>query len=286
MTAAPRIAYVIPTLDRTEPLAAMLESILHQNIGPAVVVVVDQNPAPILAPLLARFAGRLNIRHLAVGRPLGSSAARNLGWQAVAADLVIFPDDDCTYPPGLIARMLAVMQQTGADLVSGRCADAAGQNSNGNFATEAGWVGRGNIWQTQIEWMVLMRRPVLEATGGYDPALGVGAYCGSCEGQDLTLRACAAGFRQYYDPALTGQHPDVLHRPDAATARKCRAYGRGMGHVLRQHGFGRAVQAKYLLRPLLRAAFNLARGRVGEANLALNTVLGRWEGLSKCRPSP
>ena len=118
------------------------------------------------------------------------------------------------------------------------------------------------------------------------PALGVGAHYGSCEGQDLTLRALAAGFRQYYDPALTGQHPDVLRRPDAATARKCRAYGRGMGYVLRQHGFGRAVQAKYLLRPLLRAGFNLARGRVGEANLALNTALGRWEGLSKCHPNP
>ncbi|HRK43153.1 MAG TPA: glycosyltransferase family A protein [Gemmobacter sp.] len=286
MTARWHIAYVIPTLGRQAPVAEILESISQQKIGPAVVVVVDQNREPILSPILARFADCLNIHHLAVGQPLGSSAARNLGWQAVKADLVIFPDDDCTYPPGLIARMLAVMQQTGADLVSGRCADAAGRNANGNFAERAGWVARGNIWRTQIEWMVLMRRTVLEATGGYDPALGVGAFYGSCEGQDLTLRALAAGFRQYYDPALTGRHPDVLHRPDTATARKCRDYGRGMGHVLRHHGFGRAVQAKYMLRPLLRAGFNLARGQVGEANLALNTALGRWEGLRPCRPSP
>ena len=281
MTAPLRIAYVIPTLGRVEPLAAMLESLTHQQAGPAVVVVVDQNPGPILVPLLGRFADRLTIRHIAVGRPLGSSAARNLGWQAVEADLIIFPDDDCTYPAGLIAQMQAVMQQTGADLVSGRCADAAGRNSNGNFAAAAGWVGRDSIWQTQIEWMVLMRRSVLEATGGYDPVLGVGAHYGSCEGQDLTLRAIAAGFRQYYDPSLAGRHPDVLLRPDAATARKCRAYGRGMGHVLRQHGFGRAVQVKYLLRPLLRAAFQLARGRAGEGNLALNTAIGRWEGLRR-----
>lgn len=281
----PRIAYVIPTLGRVEPLAALLASILQQDIGPAVVVVVDQNAQPVLRPLLARFAGRLEIRHLEIGRALGSSAARNLGWRAVEADLVVFPDDDCTYPPGLMARMAAVMDNTGADLVSGRCADAAGQNCNGNFAARPGWVGRGNIWQTQIEWMVLMRRNVLEATGGYDPALGVGMAYGSCEGQDFTLRALAAGFRQYYEPSLAGQHPDVLLRPDAATARKCRAYGRGMGYVLRQHGFGRGVQAKYLLRPLLRAAFTLACGKPGAANLALNTALGRLEGLRQCHPS-
>ena len=270
-------------MGRKEELVETLEAILRQGVCDSSVVVVDQNPQPFLRPIIASFRDRIEIEHLELGKPLGSSGARNAGWRATTADLVIFPDDDCTYPDGLIARMVETMRKTGADIVSGRCADAQGRNLNGNFDDRAGWVDRSNIWTTQIEWMLLFKRSVLESTGGFDPEIGVGRYFGSCEGQDISLRAIRNGFRQYYDPALYGHHPDVLQSAGARTAQKCRNYGRGMGYVLREYGFGVDVRAKCLVRPMLRAAWNFARLRPDEAQLSVQTAIGRWEGMSQSR---
>ncbi len=105
---APRLAVVIPTLGRLEKLELALERLArHGADGTEVIVVSDAlDPAP------ARTAGAVTVgapagwRHLRAERP-GASAARNAGWRASTAEVILFVDDDILADPDLVAAHVA-----------------------------------------------------------------------------------------------------------------------------------------------------------------------------------
>ena len=115
--------------------------------------------------------------------------------------------------------------------------------------------------------------------GGYDIGIGVGATTPwqSCEAQDIVLRALDKHFVCMFDPSVYGHHAELDIR-DAAMLRKGRAYARGLGHVLRAHGYPRTVAASWILRPTVRAMLSLARGDVTLFAYYRNVALGRYEG--------
>ena len=111
----PSFDLVVATVGRADELGRLLDSLEAQDYPSLRVVVVDQNDDLRAADLLA---GRpLELVHLQ--SETGLSRARNVALEHVSADVVAFPDDDCVYPPGLLAaRRRAIRATTTRSTVS------------------------------------------------------------------------------------------------------------------------------------------------------------------------
>ena len=115
----PALSLVVCTVGRVEPLARLLDSLLAQTRRDFEVLLVDQNPPGTLDELVARVAGKLDIKHLRSER--GLSRARNVGLAAVNGEIVCFPDDDCWYPTELVAEVVARFEREGElELIMGQ----------------------------------------------------------------------------------------------------------------------------------------------------------------------
>jgi len=281
----PLFSLVVSTKGRAEELETLLLSLKAQSFRDFDVLVIDQNPDDRLEAPLAKAWG-FALRRLHRPGESGASRGRNVGWRESGAEFVLFPDDDCWYPRDFLAYAAQCLAESGADVLSGRAADAQGRSINGRFETMAQRVRRNRVWTTQIEWVAVFRRSLLQTLDGYDPDLGVGCATPwqACEAQDIVLRALKAGAVCWYDPDLFGYHAELetVH-PDLAMIRKGRAYGRGMGYVLRQHGWGWGARLYWVARPAARAALSLLRGNWSAARYAQQVAVGRLEGaLGRC----
>jgi glycosyltransferase involved in cell wall biosynthesis len=278
----PLLSLVVATKGRTQELETLLASLRAQSFRDFDVLVVDQNPDGRLEAMLAKDWG-VALRRLHRPADIGVSCGRNVGWRASDAEFLLFPDDDCWYPPGFLAHVAQRLAETRVDVLSGRAADEQGRSINGRFQTRPTKVGRDKVWTTQIEWVAVFRRSLVRTLDGYDPDLGVGALTPwqSCEAQDIILRALKTGAACWYDPDLFGHHAELrASHPDAAMIRKGREYGRGMGYVLRLHGWGWGVRLYWVARPALRAALSLLLRNWSEARYAQQVAIGRLEGAS------
>lgn len=283
----PALAVVVPTLGRDASVERLLVSLRGQLREGDELVLVDQNPDDRLAPILQRVADLAPRRIRAAAR--GASHARNVGLAATAAALVWFPDDDCWIPPGLLDRIRAAMAaEAGIDMLSGRVEDGSGNPAMGRWPATALTGDRGNIWRIAIEFTVVYRRSVFARTGGFREDLGVGAGTpwGAGEGQDLLLRALAAGLRIEYRPELVFLHPDKFLPDDAASLAKAASYARGVGYVMGSHGYGWIAFAPHVLKPLAGVLLHAACGRTGRVRYYLGQAVNRWRGWRAGRRHP
>ena len=211
----------------------------------------------------------------------GACRARNSGWRETRGEVLLFPDDDCWYPPGFLASGLRRMMESEAQVVTGRAADGSGRSINGRFEAQLCEVTPEMVWTTSIEWVAFFKRSVLETLGGFDENIGIGAPTPwqSCESQDIVLRALEGSFCCVYDPQLFGHHAELnITEPDEAQILKGRAYARGMGWVLRKHHVSWLKRAYWAARPVIKSAFSAIRGRMSAARYFYGVALGRWEG--------
>jgi glycosyltransferase involved in cell wall biosynthesis len=277
----PFVSLVVCTINRSLVLAKLFESLVHQDHKAFEVVVVDQNGDDRLLPVLNSVEWPFAIRHIRTPHERGLTRARNVGLKHAKGPLVLFPDDDCWYPPWFLARGVSLLISKNAACVTGRAANESGQDINGRFNSSATWVNRKNVWTTQIEWVAFFRRDAILAVGGYNEEIGVGSATpwSANEGQDITLRLLAAGFTTYYDPAVYGFHAEIVTlMPTDAVIEKARSYGRGFGHVLRRHRYGIFDLAYWLLRPSGGWVLCVSQGKWARSRYYANVVLGRLEG--------
>lgn len=277
------LSLVVATLGRTTQVGDLLRSLSAQSFTDFEVIVVDQNDDDLLAPVLAGD-WPFPVQRLHTPGARGASRARNHGWRRSRGEIVLFPDDDCWYPADLLETALNTMRRTDAAVLSGRPTDETGRTINGRFETEPQRIDLDNVWTTAIEWIVFFRRSVLEAIDGFDDNIGIGAATPwqSSEIQDILIRAIQAGFSCRYDPTLVGHHVEmVLGHPDVRLIRKARGYARGMGFVLRLHGYTVRRRGGWVLRPLARGLVELARGRSYMLPYYGHVALGRLEGALK-----
>jgi glycosyltransferase involved in cell wall biosynthesis len=273
----PRFSLVMATRGRSAEIGAFLDSLRAQCRGDVEMIVVDQNADDRLVPVLAPHAERVPIRHIrsAVAK---ADHARNLGLRAARGGIVGFPDDDCLYPRGVLAQ---VERDFAADptlaILTGPAASPAGGLGSGRWRGDAGAITPRNVWTSVIEFNLWIRRDVALALGGFDEGMGPGTKLGSCEGNDLVLRAMAAGHRATYDPTLRVVHPDK-RLTDVALDR-ARLYGRGFGFAMRRHGMPLSTWLPFAIRPLGGVALSLAKLRPRDALYYAHTLAGRAEGF-------
>ena len=276
----PGLSLVVTTLGRTVQVERLLRSLAVQSHADFEVVVVDQNNDDRLCPILEQdWPFPLKRFHTPGER--GASRGRNRGWMLARGPVVVFPDDDCWYAPDFLRTSLTTMRHHACDMLTGRATDETGRSINGRFRKEAQPTDAVNVWTTAIEWMVFFRRPVLEGVGGFDAGGGGGAATPwqSCEIQDIIIRAMNAGFSCWYDPSVIGHHENLLAGiPDVRLTRKARAYARGMGFVLRLHGYGPLAIGAWIARPLARGVVSVVQGRPGMLRYSAQVALGRLEG--------
>ena len=111
-------AVVIPTRNRPAQLHRLLDSLAEQTLREYHVVIVDQSDD--VDAELERRADHDARLHLVRDEGRGASRARNVGWQAVAADWIAYLDDDCIPERDWIAALASeIGSNPDADLIMG-----------------------------------------------------------------------------------------------------------------------------------------------------------------------
>jgi glycosyltransferase involved in cell wall biosynthesis len=270
-----RFDLIVATVGRTAEPDALLDSLERQTYRAFRVVVVDQNDDDRLAPVLARHGAALEIDRLRSAR--GLSRARNAGLAIVQADLVGFPDDDCSYPDDLLARIAGRFADR-PDLggLTGRTAGASGRSSVG-WGAERRMLDRDTVWHGGNSASTFVRADVLERVGSFDESLGLGSGTAWSSGEDTDYltRALDVGARIEYDPEIV-----VIHelRPATAPAAVGGREGAAVGYLLGKHRYPGRTVARMLVRPLGGMLVSLARRDVGRARFHASTLRGRIQG--------
>ncbi|TDH64009.1 glycosyltransferase family 2 protein [Dankookia rubra] len=272
-----KVSLIVATRGRDRELDALFESLAAQGQPDLEVIVVDQNADDRLAPVMAAWRDRLPLRWERTTRA-HANHARNLGLALARGDIVGFPDDDCTVPPGLLARVLdGFAAEPALAILTGPAASPEGGLGSGRWRADAGPIDAANVWTSVIEFNLFLRREVALRLGGFDERLGPGTPLGSTEGNDLVLRALRAGHAARYDPAQRIVHPDKRLTPVAV--ERAALYARGMGFVLRRHAVPAGVWLPFMVRPLGGILVSALRGRWLAARYYAATLRGRLEGF-------
>jgi glycosyltransferase involved in cell wall biosynthesis len=270
------VSLIVATRGRDQDVAVLLDSLLAQQLPALEVIIVDQNEDDRLGPIVAEYAPRLAVRRVR-SQVANANNARNLGLAQAGGLLVGFPDDDCEFLPGVLARVVAAFNADAAlQVLTGPAASPEGGLGSGRWREQGGAITLENVWTSVIEFNLFLRRETAQALRGFDEALGPGTRFGSAEGNDLVARAIRAGHRAVYDSGLRIIHPDK-RLTEVAVAR-ARLYGTGLGLVLRRHAPGVRTWLPFFVRPLGGVVLSALKLRRLELAYYAATLRGRLAG--------
>lgn len=208
----PAVAVVVATRGRADLLPRLVDALAAQQVaGGMEAVIVDDASPDATWPTLERLAASapFPLRPLRLDRRCGPAVARNCGWQATAAPVVAFTDDDCVPQPGWLAALVRTIAE-GADLVQGRTVPNPGQlHRRRAFARTIETTTETGFYET---CNMAYRRSVLEDLGGFDERFRY-PYG---EDTDLAWRAKEAGYTSAFAPDAEVFH-DVV--PSSFLAR-------------------------------------------------------------------
>lgn len=273
-----RFSLIVATIGRSAELHRLLESLRLQAWSDLEVIIVDQNRDGRAEEVVEAFAGRLQVMRL-TSAP-GATRARNVGLAQATGDVIGFPDDDCWYPEGLLHRVaLFLGARPEWDGVIGHTIDASGKKIL-PWGESAGPLTPAMSWRRAVTYAYFLRRPAVQAAGGFDESLGPGAGTpwGAGDDNDYMLRALKAGARVYFDPDLKVHHPPLFPGVDDASLAKRASYARADGRVLRKHPMPLWWKTAFFAVPLARLCLALLRGDRGMMRFHWVTCRGRWRG--------
>jgi len=200
----PAISVVVPTRDRVERLAALLDSLRSQTLDPEAfeVIVVDDGSADETPALLRRTAadGGLDLGVIS-GRTAGPAAARNDGWARARGRIVAFTDDDCEASPGWLEAGLRAVDGTQSPWI------AQGRTlPNPRESRAVPGLARTKRIESLGPWFqtcnMFYPRELLEALGGFDERFRRPFG----EDADLAWRAIEAGAEPRFAPEALVHH--------------------------------------------------------------------------------
>jgi len=229
----PELSVVIPTYRRRDALPRTLEALERQTAGAdrfEVIVVddpVDDDSAAVAA-LLESERRPFRLRQLHRERR-GVSAARNAGWRAAEAGLVMFIGDDILLRPDAVEQHLRWHERHPdvEDGVLGRVEWAEELNvtpfmrwlEHGIQFDYLSLAGDEAPWTHFYTANISLKRVMLDRVDGFDEQRFPFLY----EDLDLGRRLAGEGFRLLYNRAAVGEHlhptgVDEWRRRMAATA--------------------------------------------------------------------
>lgn len=188
---------------RPDQLRAAVESLLGQRDADVDIVVVGNGwkPTGLQAP----------VRALALPENVGVPGGRNAGVPHTKGDLLLFLDDDATFPDEdaltRLARMFAADERLGA--VQPRLVDPSGRSPPRRWVPRlrVGDPARSSDVTMMSEAAIVVRRSAFEQVGGWP-----GTFFAFAEGADLAWRMLDAGYRVWYAGDVVAFHPAPLTR--------------------------------------------------------------------------
>lgn len=197
---APRASVVIPTYNRRDLLARLLDGLAAQDTAEFEVVTVDDCSTDGTWEWLqgVQESFPFALRPARTPRNAGPATARNIGWRSAEAPWIAFIDDDCVPEPQWLGTLLGAADE-GAGVVQGSTLpfpeQAAGRGPFARFV----WVDRD--YGRYETCNILYRRSLLDQLGGFDESFGtVGGAPVWGEDTDLGWRAQEAGAVVRFEP--------------------------------------------------------------------------------------
>jgi cellulose synthase/poly-beta-1,6-N-acetylglucosamine synthase-like glycosyltransferase len=194
----PDVSVVIPARDAAATLPRTLAALGAQTLDRSrvEVIVVDDASTDATASIAGEHA-----RVVRLAERAGPGAARNAGVRVASGAVVAFTDADCFPEPGWLEHGLAAL--AGADLVQGRVVP---ERPPGRWDRTVRVPGLFGLFETAN---LLVRRPLLDALGGFEP--GWAPLGGKELGEDTWLgwRARRAGARTSFAPDAVVAHAVV-----------------------------------------------------------------------------
>lgn len=273
-----KFSLILATVGRSEEVARFLASLDAQDYRDFELIVIDQNDDERLTPLLKVYRDRFKFLHVRSAR--GLSRARNVGLKLAGGDVIAFPDDDCWYPAGLLAKVAGVLESdSGIDGVTGRFTDGDGR-TEGRWLDRSMPLNRYNIWRGAISFSIFLRRRVVDAVGQFNDSLGVGAGTpwGASEETDYLLRSLQHGFKLKYLHDLVLHHPVKTVHFDEGACNRQQKYEAGIGRVMRMNDYPFWYFPAACLRTCCGIVLALARGDLPRARFKYVSVMARMRG--------
>jgi GT2 family glycosyltransferase len=209
-----QLSVVMPTLNRPDALPRSLEALSRQTLDPArFELVLVEDAKNEFAPVVGERAFAVRVLR---GTKPGASSARNVGWRAARAPVVLFLGDDIIGAPDLLEQHVAWHEQhqeetTGVlghvrwarELKGTAFMRWLDRGIQFDYRTIRGIeAGAGHFYTANIS----LKRSMLERTGGFDEDGFPFIY----EDIDLGLRVFQHGFSLLYNARATAEH---LHQP-------------------------------------------------------------------------
>jgi glycosyltransferase involved in cell wall biosynthesis len=219
----PLISVVVCTHNRAELLASALRALQAQALDGSAfeVLVIDNNSSDATREVVAGFPGA---RYVFEPR-VGLSHARNRGFAEARGEYVAYTDDDCEPPPQWLAVASEAIAEHAPEVFGGPYRAFYNSPKPAWFKDEYGSRDHGLVprfleaGETVPGNNMFFRRDLLEASGGFDPRLGMtgnrSAYAEETALQER-IRSLRLDPRIYYDPRLYMHH---LVRPEQMTLR-------------------------------------------------------------------
>ena len=204
-----RVSIVLPTLNERAFIRDCLDSLLAQDHGDIIeILVVDGGSADGTREIVEVVGGLVRL----VDNPrVTAAAAMNIGLGEAKGDLVCRADAHSLYDPSYIRRCVEVLEETGADNVGGPMR-AVGTTSFGRavaaVTSSPFGVGPGKFHysrrreEVDTVYLGCWRRETLEALGGWDES----RLQWAAEDQELNLRLRQRGGRIVLDPTIRSSY--------------------------------------------------------------------------------
>lgn len=198
---SPLVSVLMPAYNAGRYIAESVESVRGQTFQDWELVVVDDGSADDTGEVARRLAAA-DARVRYVRRPNGGqAAARNTGLAEARGRLVAFLDADDLWLPGKLAAQLAVLEETGVDLVytDGHFFSDDGAESEERFDILPGEARGVEMFRVLFNsnrigtLSVLVKREALDAVGLFDED----RLYQNCEDYDLWLRLARWGASFY-----------------------------------------------------------------------------------------
>jgi GT2 family glycosyltransferase len=250
-SASPRIAVVIASYNRGPRIEPLLTSMLRSEATDFEMVIVDQSLNDETRRAVEPFLADPRIRYVH-SDIIGTSHARNRGFELTTAPIIAITDDDCIVPPDWLSRLTAPFEahpEVGVVYcnVDPTPSEAEGEGHTPQIRFPKTRLVRtlDDISPSQPLWMgagMAIRRSILADVQGFDEMLGPGRAFSACEDNDIAWRGLLRGWWICENADAT-----VLH-DGYRTHEQLRAHG-----VRDFYGMG-GTFAKYLKTGNLRVA--------------------------------
>ncbi|WP_068268336.1 glycosyltransferase family 2 protein [Caviibacter abscessus] len=209
-----KISLILPTLNRTDDLELFLDSLLSQTYKNFELIVIDQNKSNEIKEIIDKYLGKIEIKYIK-SDVLGISINRNKGLFYRSGEIIGFPDDDCTYAPDTLQKVVNYLIDKQRHIYSCRTLEKGKNYGTGVMFENDCEIKIGNVEKTvkSITFFVNIKEDDIYL---FDNKLGVGSIFGSGEETDYILTLLHKGYKgEYfandiiYHPAKKGNYDDL-----------------------------------------------------------------------------